>query len=85
MPKTLEVTLPSLGDDGDAVSSAFVSMWLVGIGATLRAGDDLLEVNTDKAAFVVPCPADGILSEMRVRPDDEVRPGDVLALLEIAD
>ncbi|HPA41560.1 MAG TPA: lipoyl domain-containing protein [Candidatus Hydrogenedentes bacterium] len=63
MPKTLEVTLPSLGDDGDAVSSAFVSMWLVGIGATLRAGDDLLEVNTDKAAFVVPCPADGVLRD----------------------
>ena len=82
MPKTLEVTLPSLGDDGDAVSSAFVSMWLVGIGATLRAGDDLLEVNTDKAAFVVPCPAAGVLLEQLVREDDEVRVGDPLAVLE---
>jgi len=34
---------------------------------------------------VVPCPADGVLCEMRVRPEDEVRPGDVLAILETAD
>ncbi|MBW7864737.1 MAG: hypothetical protein GX580_05830 [Candidatus Hydrogenedens sp.] len=83
MSQLYEVTLPSLGDEGDAVSTASVAFWLAGVGATLREGDDLLEVNTDKAAFVVACPKNGVLREMRVHPDDEVRVGDVLAVLEI--
>ncbi len=76
------ITLPSLGDDGDAVTGGTIAFWLAKPGDALSAGDDLVEINTDKAAFVVPCPAAGVLLEQLVREDDEVRVGDPLAVLE---
>ncbi|HOQ91008.1 MAG TPA: lipoyl domain-containing protein [Candidatus Hydrogenedentes bacterium] len=75
------VTLPAMGNEDDAVDEATVSMWLVQPGSRLRAGDDLLEVTTDKAAFVVPCPVDGTLKEQLVREDQVVRAGDPLAVI----
>lgn len=75
------VTLPSLGDENDAVRGAVVSAWLVEVGATLKEGDDLLEVTTDKAAFVVPTPSAGVLVERVVAVGDTVSVGDLLALL----
>ncbi|HPO15976.1 MAG TPA: lipoyl domain-containing protein [Candidatus Hydrogenedentes bacterium] len=80
-----EVTLPSLGDDEDAVKGGRVSFWLAEIGAVLQEGDDLLELTTDKAAFIVPCPKDGILKETCVAEGDSIAAGDVLCILETED
>lgn len=78
----VEVVLPSLGDDDDAVAGGTVSFWLAEVGAALREGDDLLELTTDKAAFVVPSPAAGVLAEQCVREGDRIAVGDVLGVLE---
>lgn len=78
----IDVTLPSLGDEDDAVKGAAVAAWLADIGDTLAAGDDLLEVTTDKAAFVVPCPVAGTLVEHSVAEGDVVKVADKLAVLE---
>ena len=83
MAMEYQVILPSLGDDEDAVTGGAVSMWLARPGAVLKANDDLLELTTDKAAFVVPCPVAGVLRELRVAEGDAVRVGDVLCILEI--
>ena len=80
-----EVQLPSLGDEEDAVTGGTVADWLAQPGATLEAGDDLLELTTDKAAFVVPSPHAGTLVEQRVRTGDDVQVGDVLGVLETED
>ena len=77
-----EVVLPSLGDDDDAVEGGAISQWLAEVGATLNQDDDLLELTTDKAAFVVPCPTAGTLIERRVSEGDRVKVGDVLCVLE---
>jgi pyruvate dehydrogenase E2 component (dihydrolipoamide acetyltransferase) len=77
------VVLPSLGDDADALSGGRVAFWLVEIGQPVRKGGDLLEIETDKAAFVVPSPVDGILRARLVREEDEVSVGDPLAEMEI--
>ncbi|HOJ69667.1 MAG TPA: lipoyl domain-containing protein [Candidatus Hydrogenedentes bacterium] len=79
------VTLPAMGNEDDSVDEATVSMWLAQPGARLRAGDDLLEVTTDKAAFVVPCPVDGVLREQLVQEDQVVRSGDPLAVVVLCD
>ncbi|MBI2421319.1 MAG: hypothetical protein HYV27_00720 [Candidatus Hydrogenedentes bacterium] len=79
----IEVNLPSLGDDDDAVTKGVVAFWLQKAGAALKAGDDLLELTTDKAAFVVPSPESGTLMEYRVSEGDEVTVGDVLCVLEV--
>ncbi len=78
-----EVTLPSLGDDDDAVTGGVVSFWLAQVGDALEMDDDLLELTTDKAAFVVPCPVAGILRERLVAEGDEVSVGEVLCTLEV--
>ncbi len=81
----VEVPLPSLGDDDDAVTGGKVAFWLAKVGDDLGAGDDLLELTTDKAAFVVPCPADGRLAEQCVAEGDEIEVGQVVAVLETGD
>ncbi len=82
MGKLTEVLLPDFGDGESGALEAIVSYWPVGVGDVVREGDDLLEIVTDKASFVVPSPCGGILRERRVSEDDRVRVGDVIALME---
>jgi pyruvate dehydrogenase E2 component (dihydrolipoamide acetyltransferase) len=77
------VVLPSLGDGEDALKSARVVFWLVDVGQSVADGGDLLEVETDKAAFVVPSPVGGTLREKLVREDDDVSVGAPLAVIEL--
>lgn len=79
----VEVVLPSLGDEDDAVRGGVVSAWLAEKGAVLNAGDDLLELTTDKAAFVVPCPTAGRLAQQRVAEGDRIEVGAVLCVLNV--
>jgi len=78
----IEVCLPSLGDDDDAVMGGTISEWLVTSGP-VSEGDDLLELTTDKAAFVLPAPRSGTLVECKVREGDHVKVGDVICILEV--
>lgn len=80
----IDAVLPSLGDEDDAVQTGSVSLWIAEVGTTLEEGDDLLELTTDKAAFVVPAPKAGRLVERRVAEGDTVRVGDVLGIIETA-
>lgn len=80
---SFEVVLPSLGDDNDAVTKATVSEWLVVEGDILHEGDDLLEIITDKAAFVVPSPATGRLLRVCVENGDKIAVGDVICEMSL--
>lgn len=79
-----EVTLPSLGDEDDTVTVAKASQWLAQKGDALKAGDDLLEIVTDKAAFVVPAPKEGTLIDFCLAEGDAVSVGDILCVLELS-
>lgn len=76
-----EVKLPGLGEDATDVVT--VSSWLAQIGDELKQGDDLLEITTDKAAFSLPAPKDGVLCELLVRDGDEINVGDTVCIFEI--
>ena len=76
-----EVRLPSLGEDSDELAT--VSFWPVKEGDTVNEDDDLVEMTTDKAAFIVPCPKTGVLVERRVGEGNEVAVGDVICVLEV--
>ena len=80
----LEVRLPDFNDGEAGDMDAVVSFWAVEVGASLQEGDDLLEIVTDKASFVVPCPRAGVLLEKRAREDDRIRVNDVIAVLEVS-
>jgi len=76
-----EVKLPGLGEDTTDIVT--VSSWLAQIGDELKQGDDLLEITTDKAAFSLPAPKDGILSELLVHDGDEINVGDIVCIFEV--
>lgn len=78
----VEVTLPSLGDDEDAVGGGMVSQFLATLGSVLAEGDDLLELTTDKAAFIVPAPLSGRLLAWRVAEGETIAVGAVLCEME---
>lgn len=75
-----EVKLPNMGEDMDGEIS--VTFWLVNEGDTVKKGEDLLELTTDKAAFTLPSPRRGTLVERLVEEGDVVGVGDVLCVLD---
>jgi 2-oxoglutarate dehydrogenase E2 component (dihydrolipoamide succinyltransferase) len=82
MPGIVDITLP---DAELAGAESVVERWLKKPGDTVRLHEPLLEINTDKAVVEVPAPADGVLREILKRPEEPVKPGDVLGRIEAAD
>lgn len=77
----VEFKLPDLGENiasGDVVS-VFVSP-----GDTVKPGQALLEVETDKAVIEVPCPPGGRVASVLVKKGDTVKVGQTLLTLEAA-
>jgi pyruvate dehydrogenase E2 component (dihydrolipoamide acetyltransferase) len=81
-----EVKLPNLqetsGDD-TAGDTAKVSFVYLDEGDSVEEGDDLIEMETDKATFNVPSPKSGTIKKIVVEEDDEVKTGDLLCILDI--
>jgi len=71
-----DVILPPLAE---GVEKAGVSYWHYDIGSSVKEGEDLVELVTDKATFNLPAPASGILKEILVREGGEARVGQVVA------
>ncbi|MCX5679935.1 MAG: lipoyl domain-containing protein [Candidatus Omnitrophica bacterium] len=71
-----EAKLPHLGE---GIEKASISYWHKSVGDSIKAGEDLVELVTDKAAFNMPSPASGTLKEILAAEGDEVKVGQVLA------
>lgn len=74
-----QVTLPELGE---GIESANVTFWHSKKGDTVKEGDDLVELATDKAVFNLPSPCSGVLTEILVNEGDTVKVGEPLAEIE---
>ncbi|WP_027998252.1 dihydrolipoamide acetyltransferase family protein [Sinorhizobium arboris] len=59
-------------------TKAVVRNWLRAIGETVKAGDPLVELETDKVTQEVGAPADGVLAEVLMQSGDDAIPGAVL-------
>jgi 2-oxoglutarate dehydrogenase E2 component (dihydrolipoamide succinyltransferase) len=73
---TTPLLVPALGE---SVVEATISVWHKKIGDTVRAGDVVVELETDKVNLDVEAPIDGILSEIAFPEGADVNIGDVLA------
>ena len=78
---TLEVRVPDIGDFEDVP----VIEVLVAAGDHVKAEDGLITLESDKATMEVPSPADGVISEVRLKVDDTASEGDVVAVLEVSE
>jgi len=71
----MNIVLPELGE---GIDSATVVSIKVNTGDTVAAGQDLLDVETDKASVPVTSTGAGTIGEIKVKPGDKVAVGSVL-------
>lgn len=68
--------------DVEPGTEALVEDWLVAEGATVKAGQALVNVVVVKSSHEITAPADGVLEKILVAAEDTFAPGTVLALLK---
>lgn len=61
-----------------------VSRWLVEIGAPVKRGQALLEVETDKAVQEVECIVTGVLKKIHVKAGEKVAAGGIIATISVS-
>ena len=54
------------------------------VGATVAEGDELVILESMKMEIPVVAPVAGKVSEIRVKPEDQVQEGDVVAVIDTA-
>ncbi len=79
MSRTIEIKVPDIGDFSDVP----VIEVLVAAGDRVRAEDGLITLESDKATMEVPSPVEGIVREVRIKVDDAVSEGDLVAIIEV--
>jgi 2-oxoglutarate dehydrogenase E1 component len=81
MPETatVQITMPEMGE---SVTEGIVLEWHVAEGDSVKEGDTVVEVSTDKVDAEVPAPADGVITKLIAAVDDEVPVGAPLAEME---
>ena len=81
MAEIKKVLVPDIGDykDVDVIEV------MVKAGDAINAEDNLITLETDKAAMDVPSPFAGVVKEMKVKAGDKVSQGTVILLMESSD
>lgn len=73
------ITVPALGE---SVVEATIARWLKKEGDAVKAGDALVELETDKVDLEVPAEKDGILGKIQRQAGEDVQIGDILGIIE---
>ena len=76
---TLEIKVPALGE---SVSEATIAKLHKKAGDIVKADELVVELETDKVTLEVNAPANGIISELKVAEGDNVKVGDIVALMK---
>ena len=74
----MDVIMPQLGE---TVDNGTVVAWLRRIGESVRQGDPLFELETEKVTTEIPAPADGVLTQILVAAGQNVQVGSKLAVI----
>jgi 2-oxoglutarate dehydrogenase E2 component (dihydrolipoamide succinyltransferase) len=75
---SIDVVVPQIGE---SITSVFIARWMVQPGQAVKAGQPILEVDSDKATLEVPAVSDGVLIEQLAAQGDEVLIGAVVGRL----
>ncbi len=75
---TIEIKVPPLGE---SVSEAAIAKLHKKVGDAVKADELIVELETDKVTLEVNAPANGVLSELKVKEGDNVKVGDLIALM----
>src|SRR5258705_9108206 len=72
----MDVLMPQLGE---TVADGKITKWFVSAGDTVKPGDNLFEIETDKVSMEVPSTTTGVLREIRVPAGEVALVGAVVA------
>ncbi len=78
----VEFKLPKMGE---SITEGTILNWLVAEGEHFNEGDTLVEVGTDKVDNEVPAPCAGELIEIKFQPKENVKIGEVIALINASE
>ncbi|MGA9666258.1 MAG: dihydrolipoyllysine-residue acetyltransferase [Gallionella sp.] len=81
MAEIKQVLVPDIGE----YKNVDIIEVMVKAGDTIKAEDNLVTLETDKAAMEVPSPYAGVIREMKVKVGDKVSQGSLILLLESSD
>lgn len=76
---TIEIKVPPLGE---SVSEAAIAKLHKKVGDAVKADEIIVELETDKVTLEVNAPADGVISDLKVKEGDNVKIGDLIALMQ---
>lgn len=78
----VDVLLPQWGM---GMSEGLIVRWNKKVGDTVTEGEIIAEVETEKAAQELECPADGVLAEIKVGENERAKVRTVIAVIESED
>ena len=76
---SIQIVVPDLGE---SVVEATVGSWLKKEGDRVQAGEPIVSLETDKVDLDVTAPQAGVLSKIERQEGEDVKVGDVLAVIE---
>ena len=76
---TIEIKVPPLGE---SVSEASIAKLHKKVGDAVKADELILELETDKVTLEVNAPANGVISDLKVKEGDSVKVGDLVAVMQ---
>jgi 2-oxoglutarate dehydrogenase E2 component (dihydrolipoamide succinyltransferase) len=77
-----EVIVPSLGE---SITEATIGKWMKSLGQEVFKGEPLVEIETDKVTQELYAEDNGIMKELLFKEQEEVKIGEVIAILELKD
>ncbi len=78
----IQVAIPNVGE---SISEVQIGAWLKAEGDWVASGDDLVEIETEKASVQIPSPASGFLQGIAKAEEEFAAVGDVIATIRVAD
>jgi len=80
MPKFQNFPLP---DAGEGLTEADIVTWRVAVGDRVEINQPLVEIETAKSLVELPCPVDGIVTELVAREGETVEVGSPICVFDI--
>jgi multifunctional 2-oxoglutarate metabolism enzyme len=74
--ETIDIVTPT---GGESVTEGTILEWAVKVGDTVRDGDTVVEISTDKVDMELPAPASGTITEILAQDGETVTVGQVIA------
>jgi pyruvate dehydrogenase E2 component (dihydrolipoamide acetyltransferase) len=74
----MDILMPQLGE---TVAEGKITTWFKSVGDSVRPGDNLFEIETDKVSMEVPATAAGVIEEIRVEAGEVAPVGAIVAIL----